>query len=264
MITAYLFVMGLVWGSFLNVVIYRIAHGESPIKGRSVCPNCKKTISWKYNIPLLSFLYLKGRCVNCHKKISWQYPIVEMGTGVLFIWWFVIGRSFFLLADQPWSFIQPLFWLVIGMLFVTIFMADLLFGIIPDSVNLAIFCLSLTYRLSLVATGNMQFNDFLRAIAAGVILTLFFGFLWWITKGRGFGLGDVKLAPALGLLLGWPKTLIAVFSAFVLGSLIGVMLLVVGKKRFGQTLPFGPFLVIGSVVALLWGGRLWGWYAGLL
>jgi len=103
-----------------------------------------------------------------------------------------------------------------------------------------------------------------NAIICGLVLMAFFYGLWFFTRGRGFGFGDVKLAPSLGLLLGWPKTTVAVFLAFVIGAVVAVILIALGKKKLGQTIPFGPFLVLGTFAALLFGGRLWGWYFGQL
>ena len=263
-LTLVVFIFGLVWGSFLNVVIYRTTHGTSPLSGRSKCPKCKKTISWKYNIPLISFFWLHGRCAHCGTKISWQYPVVELLTGLLFVWWLWIGRGFFLLAGQPWTLLQPGFWLVVGMLLVVIFVADWRFGLIPDSANFSLFVLALGYRLSLTGSGLMQSADLVNAIICGLVLMAFFYGLWFFTRGRGFGFGDVKLAPSLGLLLGWPKTTVAVFLAFVIGAVVAVILIALGKKKLGQTIPFGPFLVLGTFAALLFGGRLWGWYWGQL
>jgi leader peptidase (prepilin peptidase)/N-methyltransferase len=263
-LTLFIFVMGLVWGSFLNVVIYRTTHGTSPLSGRSKCPKCKKTISWKHNIPLISFFVLRGKCANCGTRISWQYPLVEFLTGVLFVWWFSLGKSFFLLIGQPWAFVQPFFWLIIGMLLLVVFVADLRFGLIPDNITISLFILALGYRLLLVGSGQMEVVDMIRAIISGLILTVFFYGLWYFTRGRGFGFGDVKLAPSLGLLLGWPRTLVATFIAFIVGALVAVVLLSLGRKKMGQTIPFGPFLVVGSVVALLFGGQIWGWYWGLI
>lgn len=264
MILIFVFIFGLVWGSFLNVVIYRTTHGTSPLSGRSVCPKCKKLISWKHNIPLISFFWLHGKCANCKTKISWQYPVVEIMTGILFVWWYLMGRSFFMLVSHPWNLIQPVFWLVIGMLLLVIFIADLRFGLISDEVNLPLFVLALGYRLGLVTTNQMQSPDLVRAVISGLVLTLFFYSLWFFTKGRGFGFGDVKLAPALGLLLGWPRTLVATFIAFFVGAIVAVFLITLGKKKFGQTIPFGPFLVVGTVTALLWGQQIWSWYMGKL
>lgn len=245
-------------------MIYRTTHGTSPLSGRSICPKCKKTISWKYNIPLLSFFLLRGKCANCGTKISWQYPLVEALSGFLFVWWFLMGRSLFLLIESPWTYIQPLFWLIVGMILLAIFVADLRFGLIPDQLTMSLFILCLLYRIGLSTTGQMQAADFVRAIIVGLSLTAFFYFLWAVTKGNGFGFGDVKLAPSLGLLMGFPRTLVGIFLAFVVGAVLAVILLTLGKKKFGQTIPFGPFLVLGTAVALLWGNKLVAWYLGLL
>lgn len=264
MIILLVFIFGLVWGSFLNVVIYRTTQGTSPLSGRSVCPKCKKMISWKHNIPLISFFLLRGRCAECGTKISWQYPVVEFMTGIMFVWWFLVGRSFFLLFGHPWIYVQPVFWLVVGMLLLVIFIADLRYGLIPDQVSLPLFILALGYRLGLVMSHQMQSTDLVNAVISGLVLMLFFYCLWYFTKGRGFGYGDVKLAPSLGLLLGWPRTLTGMFIAFILGAVVAVIMLVLGRKKFGQTIPFGPFLILGTVASLLWGQQLWSWYLGLL
>ena len=268
LVIAFIFVMGLVWGSFLNVVIYRMSHGISPAKGRSICPKCKKEIPWKYNIPLLSFIWLRGRCANCHKKISWRYPAIELLTGILFIWWYAVGTSFFHLFGNPWQVVQPIFWLIVGMILLTIFMTDLLYGVIPLSINLTLFSLVLFYRISLTAFGQMTPMDLFWATVSGIVLALFFLFLQKITKivkgVDGMGDGDIFLSPSLGLLLGWPKILIAVFLSFTIGSIVGIVLMMMGKKKMSQTIPFGPFLVIGTVAALVWGGSIWTWYTGML
>ncbi len=260
----FVFIFGVVWGSFLNVVIFRTTHGTSPLSGRSVCPKCHKQISWKHNIPLVSFFLLHGRCAYCHKKISWQYPVVEFLTGILFVWWFIIGQSFFALSGGPWMVLQPVFWLLVGMLLLVVFFADLRFGLIPDSISLLLLVSVLFYRIGLVGFGHMEPLDLARAILAGLVLMAFFWSLWFMTKGRGFGFGDVKLAPSLGLLLGWPRIIPGVFSAFIIGAVVGVGVILAGKKKFGQTIPFGPFLVLGVAAGLLFGNQIWSWYWGLL
>jgi leader peptidase (prepilin peptidase)/N-methyltransferase len=147
-------------------------------------------------------------------------------------------------------------------------MTDLLYMVIPFSLNLLLFSLALFYRVGLTAFGIMQTGDFVRALMSGVGLCLLFVLLQVITKAvkkvDGFGLGDIYLAPSLGLLLGWPKILPGVFFSFALGALVGVLLILLGKKKMGQYLPFGPFLIIGTVIALVWGAQVWGWYIGLL
>lgn len=264
----FIFVMGLVWGSFLNVVIYRMSHGKSIADGRSACPKCKHLIPWKYNIPLLSFFMLSGRCAFCHKKISIQYPLIEAMTGVFFVWWFVVGFNFFKLVGNPWNIIQPAFWLVVGLVMLAIFIIDLLYMVIPFGLNLFLFTLALAYRVGLTSFGVMNSWDFFRALAAGAgLVVLFLGLQMatrLIKKVDGFGLGDIYLVPSLGLLLGWPKIIPGMFIAFVLGSVTGLVLIALKKKKMSQYLPFGPFLILGTVVSLLWGSAIWSWYISLL
>lgn len=268
LVVIFIFIMGLVWGSFLNVVIFRTSHGSSPLSGRSICPKCKHQLAWFHNIPLLSYLFLRGRCAFCHKNISLRYPFVETLTGVMFVWWFLVGFNFFQLVGSPWSVIQPVFWLIVGMVMISIFMTDLLYMVIPFSLNLMLFSLALFYRIGLTGFGVMRFEDFWRALLSGLALGLFFLSAQVITKKikkvDGFGLGDIYLAPSLGLLLGWPRIVPGVFVSFVLGSIAGLILIFSKKKKFGQYLPFGPFLLVGTFVALLWGNVIWSWYMGFL
>lgn len=264
----FLFVMGLVWGSFLNVVIWRMSHGSSPLSGRSICPKCKHIIPWHMNIPLLSYIFLRGKCAFCHKPISMRYPLIEFMTGVFFVWWFVVGFNFFKLVGSPWSFIQPVFWLLTGMVMLSIFVIDLLYMVIPLGLNLTLLTLALSYRVGLTGFGIMNGTDFLLSLVSGFGLCLLLLVLQTITKMikkvDGFGWGDIYLVPSLGLLLGWPKVVPGMFIAFVLGSVVGVILMMMRKKKLGQYLPFGPFLITGTAVALVWGNTIWNWYMGLL
>lgn len=259
-----LFTFGLCIGSFLNVVIYRSLHDESPMKGRSKCPHCHKQIAWYDNIPLLSYVFLGGKCRHCHQSISLTYPVVEFITGLLFVWWYLGGFLFFQLTQQPFSLIQPFFWLLVGILLLVILVADATSYIIPDFAVMGLLALAVIYRVGLTAAGIMQVNDFLLSLVGTAIITAGFFFLWFATRGKGMGFGDVKYCLPMGLLLGWPKVFVGVFLAFVLGSLIGVLLMMVGKKHRKSIIPFGPFLVIGTVVALVYGEQIIAWYLRLL
>ena len=263
-ILASIFLFGLAIGSFLNVVIYRTLHGESPFSGRSRCPRCKRTIRAIDNIPLLSFFLLGGRCRWCKAKISWRYPVIELLTGVLFLWWFLAGSFFFRLTQQPFVYVQPTFWLVVGILLLALFFTDLLYGVIPDVLVFILGLIALLYRLLLTINGIMQPVDFWRSIASGFVSAGFFLSLILITRGRGMGMGDVKLVAVLGIILGWPKIVVGMFASFFSGALVALILLILGKRRFGQTVPFGPFLVLGTGVALLWGNQLWSAYLRLI
>jgi len=256
--------LGLAVGSFVNVVIYRTLNGDSPITGRSYCDHCKKKIAWYDNIPLVSFLLLKGKCRRCSKPISWQYPIVEFLTMVLFLWWYLVAFSFFRLTQEPFVYLQPVYWLSVGVLLLIVFIADLMTGLIPDLSVVGLGVLSLIYRGYLTFSGVMMPIDLWRAIIVGIVLAVFFAMLILATRGKGMGWGDVKLVLVMGFLMGYPRALVGVMLAFILGALVGVSLIVMRKRKFGQTVPFGPFLVIGTVMGLLWGERLVSWYLGLM
>ncbi len=264
LVSLILFALGTVVGSFLNVVIYRSVIEEDWVKGRSRCDHCRKTIAWYDNIPLLSFLLLKGRCRHCHEPISISHPVVEFLTGLLFVWWYWGGSLFFQLTYAPFQTLQPLFWLAIGILLLILFFADALYMILPDVVIGMLIVLTICYRVALVLSGIMQPHDLLRAVMGMVLSVALFGGLWLVTKGKGMGLGDVKLVGPLALLVGWPGVVVSLFLAFLLGALAGVGLIVAGKRKFGQVIPFGPFLIIGCCLALIWGETLLSWYMQFL
>jgi len=185
-------------------------------------------------------------------------------TGVLFVWWYVIGAAVFKLSTQPFTILQPAFWLLVGIGFLVVFFADFLYGIIPNGAVYGLTALGLAYRLALTGMGIMRPVDLLFSLLAAVAMAAFFLFLWWITKKRGLGLGDVKFVLPLGLIVGWPAILVAVFLADILGAVTGLLLIAGGKKKFGQTIPFGPFLVLGGVLALLFSDHIVQWYVSLL
>jgi len=259
-----LFVLGLVIGSFLNVLIYRTVHGEDFVHGRSKCPHCKHTIFWYDNIPLISFLVLGGKCRNCKTKISWRYPAIELLSGLLFVWWFFVGFTFFRLSQAPLDVIQPLFWLSVGLMLLIIFATDWLYQIIPDYANLILGVLAVGYRTYLALTGAMRWEDFVMTLLTGFILSGFLFLLWWFTKGRGMGFGDVKYALVMGILLGWPRALVGIFLAFISGALAGLILILSGYKKMREKIAFGPFLVLGTLLALIWGSKLWDWYIHMI
>ncbi len=235
---AFIFITGIVFGSFLNVLIYRLPH-NLPLTGRSFCPKCKKKISWQDNIPLLSFVLLGGKCRSCRSPISWQYPLVELATGVLFVLTVI-----FLAKDNLSSIIYHLSILSV---LIVVFFTDLKYGIIPDKITYPAIIISLIYII--LNTQYLILNTSLSALGAAVFLA----FLHLITRGRGMGLGDVKLAFLMGLLLGFPKIIVAFYLAFLTGAAVSLILVLIGKKKFGQTIPFGPFLVAGTLIAMFLG-----------
>jgi leader peptidase (prepilin peptidase)/N-methyltransferase len=260
----FLFFIGCCVGSFLNVVIYRSERGESWVWGRSHCESCQKTLAWYDNIPIFSYLALRARCRYCKTPLSSGHLIIESLMGMLFVWWYVMGSLFFKLTEQPFSILQPLFWLGVGVILLTIFVTDLQYLYIPDAATLLLTIMVVIYRVALVLTGVMQLQDFVLSICTMAGAMLFIWSLWYFTKGKGMGYGDVKLALPLGLLLGWPSTLVWLFVSFVSGAVFGLVLLVFKKAHMKQALPFGPFLILGTLVALIWGDEIFRLYVTLI
>lgn len=243
------FVLGFIVGSFLNVLVYRLPKDLS-IFGRSFCPHCKKPIRWHDNIPLLSFVLLRGKCRHCGFSISLQYPIVEAVTGVLFVLVFLLLG----IKNQELRIMDLVtlgYYLFIISALIAIFFADLRYGIIPDKVVYPTIAISLLFLISQYP--NILISNLLSALAA----FLFFFFLFLITRGRGMGMGDVKLVFLMGLFLGFPKIAVALYIAFLTGAAISLILVLWGKKKFsGGTVPFGPFLVFGTLLAFFFGEKL--------
>lgn len=264
LVPLFLFILGTAVGSFLNVVIYRTAQGESWVKGRSHCEKCKKMIAWYDNFPLLSFVLLGGKCRHCKTSLSLSHPVIEGITGVLFVWWYFAGFLFFKLTQQPFVVLQPVFWLAVGLILLVILVVDLKEMIIPDTAVALLFVIVILYRVGLVAFGVMQVNDLLLSLITMVAAGAFFFLLWFTTKGRGMGFGDVKLAFPLGLLLGWPQVLVWIFFSFLIGALVGIGLLISKRVKLKQAVPFGPFLIAGTLVSLIWGDQLFSWYVTLI
>lgn len=232
-----LFLLGLCFGSFINCLVYRLNHQVSILKGRSFCPKCKKPIVWYDNIPVLSFVRLGGRCRWCHSPISWQYPIVELTSAILTLATFWLTNRIFI--NYQLSIINLLFTYCL----LAIFISDLIYMTIPDEVVIFGVIVSLIFLISNLVS------------AAGA--ALFFYLLYLITKGKGMGFGDVKLALLMGLILGWPKIILALYLAFISGALVGVTLILTKRKKFGQVIPFGPFLALNTWITLLFGDRIW-------
>lgn len=237
--------LGLIVGSFLNVVILRNVSKEN-MGGRSHCPFCKTKLSSKELIPIVSFLMQKGQCRHCGKKIAWQYPLVEGLTGIIFavtIWFFVKSNLGLNLYDLTFLIL----WLVGLAAAIVIAVADLRFKIIPNGallilLLLGLFVLSLRwyYDGSLVAG-----KDFM----ASAIQTLFLTSIWFFSQGRAMGLGDAKLIFATSLILGFPASLSAFLFSFWLGGVISLVLLMSRAYGLKSQLPFGPFILVGSLLA---------------
>lgn len=241
-------VLGLVIGSFLNVLIWRLNDEKAPKfwQGRSLCPKCKHTLSWRDNIPLLSFILLAGKCRYCRKPISLQYPVVELTTAVVTI---LVGFGGLSDSGELRNLSWTLGTLAISWAFIVIFFADWIYGLIPDEMEVVIVVVTILRDLS-------DLRILGQNALVGVVCALAFFLVVLATKFRGMGLGDVKLAFVMGFLLGFPGALVAFWSSFLLGGAYAMALLLLKRRKFHDTIALGPFLVIGTVVAVLWSRQI--------
>jgi len=244
------FAIGLLVGSFLNVVILRMNTGRSVVTGRSKCARCNRTLAWYELVPVLSFLVLRGKCRQCRIPISFQYPLVELLTAIVFVVSYtkiVIHGGFTTLA-----WVSFFFTLVVASLLLVMTVYDLRHKIIPDSI---------VYPFILLALASVVWKTFTvpqfsitGAIVDGVIVALPFFLLWYLSKGRVMGFGDVKLALGIGWLVGLSIGFGSILLAFWIGAVVGLLLLGVTRKYgMKSEIPFAPFLVSGLFIASMWG-----------
>ncbi len=237
----FIFFLGCIVGSFLNVVIDRLPKGQSIAYPPSHCPHCRHRLAFYDLIPLFSFFYLRGKCRYCKKKISWYYPLIEVTTGALFV---LVS-----LVAEPGAYVIYLLFIISSLIIV--FFTDLKYGIIPFKiVILSLAVITIWYFfLSFIDSGyilNYLFSG------AGVFIVFFLLFL--VTRGRGIGFGDVVFSLLMGYVLGFPKIVLGVYIAFLTGAFISLILVAAKRRKFkGGIIPFGPFLVTGTVVSLFWG-----------
>lgn len=266
------FIFGLLWGSFLNVVIHRLPLGESVVTPRSRCPGCRKLIAWHQNVPVLSWLFLRARCASCGIKISARYPLVELLTATLFTlgaWW----RPD--MASWPFQF-----WFL-GALIACTFI-DFDHWILPDKITLPGILVGLVATLFAPLPGYSDSFVYAEvepragAVAAYLatnLVTWIFGvlvgggILWAVREGyeriahkEGLGGGDVKFLAMIGAFLGAKGALATLVLSSFLGSIVGIFLIALRGRNRGSQIQFGPFLALGALAAFFFGGDLWQWY----
>lgn len=246
--------LGLIIGSFLNVVIHRLPLGENVVFPPSHCPYCQAGIPFYLNIPLLSYFILLGKCRSCHGKISWQYPLVE-GFCAFSFW---LTLHFFGLS------LTAVFTVIFICLLIALAAIDLKHMILPDELTLGGAALFFVYSFFNPDVG--QLNAVLSGLGAALFFLGFFFFYLKLRKIEGMGFGDIKMVLLMGLFLGLQRLVVAIFLASLSGVLVGVFLIIFKKKNLNYALPFGPFLSLGSYIALFWGpdilawiGSLWQW-----
>ena len=250
MIIFFAVIFGLIVGSFLNAWIHRLYSGESVVNDRSRCVHCHHELRTLDLIPVVSFVWLRGRCRYCGQKISWQYPLVEIVTAIIFV--LVVTHYGLRIADFGLWFA-----LIFAALLIVIGVFDFLHYLILDKIIYPAFVLAIIYRLVLHLS-------LLSGIYGVLVVSGFFGLQFLASRGRWIGLGDVKLGLFLGMVLGFEYSCVMLLLAYLLGALVGVILIASGRKHLGSRLPFGSFLSISAIITMLYGMALAGTYLRLI
>lgn len=274
MLVAAVSVLGLCIGSFVNAVALRYDPERFLLaptaRGRSHCPHCRRELRWFELVPLISFALQRGRCRSCNARLSLQYPLVELATALVFgaIAWRVFEHP---LLGMHASYVSLALWLIVGAMLVLTSLIDLRLRLIPNELvvglsiaGIAVACAGIS---SFSATGGSFLGSYAILLGLREYLWLnrlvgvvagagFFGALFLFTRGRGVGLGDLKLAAALGLVFGWPDNIIVVLLSFIIGTIVVMPSLVSGRVRMKGAVPFGPFLCAAAIVTLVWGNAL--------
>jgi len=256
-------ILGLVFGSFLSVLVSRIEIGESFLFSRSRCPKCKKQIKNYDLIPFLSYFILRGKCRNCKEKISFSYPLIEAITSLVFVLFY--WRFNYLFSDFNGYLFFGIYLSSILSLIVILFY-DAIHYIIPDKITYpSIFVLLILSLINIFSGLNFFiYNPELSNLLYGALLGGgFFLFMVLISKEKWMGWGDVKLGFLLGILLGFPLILLSLFISFFSGSIYGIILIVINKKKMMDKIPFGPFLVFGAIISLFFGKYILDFYLNI-
>ncbi len=262
----FIFVLGTIIGSFLNVVILRYNTGESIMSGKSTCFSCAKSLSWYELFPVLSFIALRGKCGNCKSKISWQYPLVEFFTGLLFLAVYLKLNGFYFFNQIGFSFtfypsaISYFYYFAVFSLLIVITVYDLKHKIIPDLLVFSFVLLSLIWLVANIRFANLFQSAHFLDLLAGPILASPFFLMWLLSKGRWMGLGDAKLALGIGWFLGLVSGISAVILGFWIGAVASLLLLfaqrlnLIGKNlTIKSEIPFAPFLILGLLIVFFFG-----------
>jgi len=272
-ITVAAFLFGLIVGSFLNVCIVRLPHGNSIATPPSHCPRCKEPIRFYDNIPLVSFLILRGKCRHCSEPISWRYPLVELMNGLFYV----------LIVQEFWLSGEALLVMILCSSLIVITFIDYDHQIIPDVISLpgmvvglalAPFFMSsladpLPFHLGrLLPHAGPWLTGFLNSLIgllAGGGPLFAIGWLWEkLRKIEAMGGGDIKLMGMVGAFIGWKGALLTIMLGALTGSVVGIALIVFRKHEMEKVIPFGPFLAVGAVAAIFAGNDILSWYLGLI
>ncbi len=246
-----IFIFGLMVGSFINVCIHRLPREESVVFPPSHCPQCRAPIRPWDNIPLFSFIFLKGRCRACRNPISWQYPLVELAHGFAGL----------LLVRQFGPSTQAAVYALLLAALIAVIFIDLSHQIIPDVITLPGMAIGLVSAATVLPLGWA--NALAGLLLGGGLFYLVAVLSVVLLKKEGMGGGDIKLIAMIGAFLGWQETLLTIFLAALGGSVIGLFLIGVRGRSRAEPIPFGPFLAVCAIVSLFWGETIVRWYLTL-
>ena len=247
-----LFFLGISIGSFINALVYRLEEKLPIVRGRSMCIECKRILAWHDLIPLVSYFQLRGKCRYCKARISWQYLVVELVTGIAFILPVVKIFNFQFSIFNEFSIFNfhYLRYFVFVTMLMVIFAYDLRYMLIPDRISLSAIVI-----VFLLQIPNSKFQIPNLFLAALIGFTFFF-LQFILSKGTWIGGGDLRLGFLMGLMLGFPNIVIAIFLSYILGSIVSLPLVAVGRKRLKSPVPFGVFLTTATIAVYLWGDAI--------
>jgi leader peptidase (prepilin peptidase)/N-methyltransferase len=246
---------GLAVGSILGVVVWRVPRGQNILSLPSACPKCAHPIRWYDNVPVFSWLLLRGKCRDCGESISPRYPLVEVTTAVIFG---VIAAG--VGAETSLVWVLPAF-LYLAAISIALTLIDLDTQTLPNKIVLPSIVVGAAL-LALASAGTGNWGSLVGALTGGVVLFLFY-FIAALIAPRGMGMGDVKLAAVLGLYLGWVGwggLAVGAFAAFLLGGLFAITLVVIGRAHRRAAIPFGPWMIAGAWLGIAFGEQIWGQY----
>lgn len=285
LVALFLTLLGTAVGSAINAAVYRLRHHLPYFWTRSICPNCKETLSPLELIPIVSYIFLRGKCKSCKQRISLRYPAVEIATGILFAANYIY---FFGLVDFRWdlanftSFLVRLIFITVLML---IFVYDLMYMEIPDQVVVPGIVIALIADMAQIAASFWEFrtltaslpigqtllsnptflkmhlwtdysSPYVYGLLAGIVLAVIFYVIVLLSKERAMGGGDIKLALLLGLVLPWPLLVPALYVGFVIGAVVGLLVMAIGRGKMRTLIPLAPFLVTGAWAAMYFGADI--------
>jgi prepilin signal peptidase PulO-like enzyme (type II secretory pathway) len=263
--------LGIIFGSFINALVWRLYlkskknhlnnPDESIFKGRSMCPNCKHKLTIIDLIPIISWMYLRGKCRYCHKPISLQYPVVELLTGLLFF----LSYRYWPFTFNSLGYLMLAIWLVILIVFVSLALYDVKYKLLPNSLVYIALSLSIIFEFINYINYNHTLSFIISRLLGVIFSSGIFYLIFMISNGKWIGGGDVKLCFSLGLILGGPlEAILMIFIASLLGSFISFLLLILGKFRSNMTIAFGPLLLVGTFICLFFGPQIINWYSSLV